>query len=67
MANTLDKALKHWQETRLSLATYRTLNEDLNRLLLDLSPTDYKLYMECIGGGETNEAGQTSHVEGTSG
>ncbi len=62
----LKAALSQWQDTRSALATYRTLNENLNLLLLDLSPTDYKSYMECVGGGETASAESTA-VTGTSG
>ena len=60
-------AITQWQEVRIAIAAYRTLNENLNLTVADLSPADYKLYVETIGGGGTDEVQDNPVVKGTSG
>ena len=61
------RAIEQWQEVRIAIAAYRTLNENLNLTIADLSPTDYKLYVETIGGGGADGVQDNPVVKGVSG
>ncbi len=43
------------------------MNENLNLVVADLSPSDYKLYVETIGGAIPDGVPEHTVVEGTSG
>jgi len=44
--NKVKAALKLWQEARDALVVYRKVNENLNLLVLQLDPIEYKYYLQ---------------------